>query len=98
MIQILYGAKVSVGDLDVRRASTRRRRSSCVSPAVPAQELNEVASAARVGVGHVVKAAMHELNVVASAARAGMGHVVKASSLPELQGFLLAPRRSGVRF
>jgi uncharacterized protein YbjT (DUF2867 family) len=54
------GAEVAVGDLDVpasiNEAMAGVSAVILVSPAVPAQELNIVASAARAGVGHVVKA------------------------------------------
>jgi uncharacterized protein YbjT (DUF2867 family) len=54
------GAEIATGDLDVP-ASIDEAMSGIsgvvlVSPAVPAQELSVVASAARAGVGHVVKA------------------------------------------
>ena len=54
------GAEVAVGDLDVPASIDEAMAGVSavvlVSPAVPAQELNVVASAARAGVGHVVKA------------------------------------------
>jgi len=54
------GAEVVVGDLDVPasidEAMAGVTEVVLVSPAVPAQELNVIASAARAGVGHVVKA------------------------------------------
>jgi uncharacterized protein YbjT (DUF2867 family) len=54
------GAEVAKGDLDVPASVDDAMAGIAavvlVSPAVPAQELNVVASAARVGVGHVVKA------------------------------------------
>ena len=54
------GAEVAVGDLGVPasidEAMTDVSDVVLVSPAVPAEELNVVASAARAGVGHVVKA------------------------------------------
>jgi uncharacterized protein YbjT (DUF2867 family) len=54
------GAEVAAGDLDVPAsiddAMTGVSAVVLVSPAVPAQELNVVASAARAGAGHVVKA------------------------------------------
>ena len=54
------GAEVAKGDLDVPAAiddaMTGVSAVVLVSPAVPAQELNVVASAARAGTGHVVKA------------------------------------------
>ena len=54
------GAEVAVGDLDVPASIDEAMAGVTavvlVSPAVPAQELNVVASAARAGVGHVVKA------------------------------------------
>jgi uncharacterized protein YbjT (DUF2867 family) len=54
------GAQIAAGDLDVPAsiddAMTGVSAVVLVSPAVPAQELNVVASAARAGVGYVVKA------------------------------------------
>src|SRR6202142_3111365 len=54
------GAKTAVGDLDVPASLDAAMADVSavvlVSPAVPAQELNVVASAARAGVTHVVKA------------------------------------------
>src|ERR1017187_5924644 len=54
------GAEIAVGDLDVPvsidEAMSGVTGVVLVSPAVPAQELNVVASAVRAGVGHVVKA------------------------------------------
>jgi len=53
------GADVAVGDLDVPATVDAAMRGVSavvlVSPAIPAQELNVVASAAGAGVGHVVK-------------------------------------------
>jgi uncharacterized protein YbjT (DUF2867 family) len=54
------GAETATGDLDVSASIDEAMRGVngvvLVSPAVPAQELNVVASAARAGAGHVVKA------------------------------------------
>jgi uncharacterized protein YbjT (DUF2867 family) len=54
------GAEIAKGDLDVPAAiddaMTGVSAVVLVSPAVPAQELNVVTSAARAGTGHVVKA------------------------------------------
>ena len=54
------GAEIAVGDLDVPASIDEAMASVTavvlVSPAVPAQELNVVSSAARAGVGHIVKA------------------------------------------
>ena len=54
------GAEIAKGDLDVPAATDDAMTGVSVvvlvSPAVPAQELNVVASAARAGTGHVVKA------------------------------------------
>ena len=54
------GAEAAVGDLDVAasldEAMTGAETVVLVSPAVPAQELNVIRSAARAGVGHVIKA------------------------------------------
>jgi uncharacterized protein YbjT (DUF2867 family) len=52
------GAEVAAGDLDVLASIDEAMAGVTgvvlVSPAVPAQELNVIASAARAGVGHVV--------------------------------------------
>jgi uncharacterized protein YbjT (DUF2867 family) len=54
------GVQIAVGDLDERASIDAAMEGVTsvilVSPAVPAQELTVVASAARAGVGHVVKA------------------------------------------
>jgi uncharacterized protein YbjT (DUF2867 family) len=54
------GAEVAVGDLEVPAsiddATTGIKTVVLVSPAVPAQELNVIRSAARAGAGHVIKA------------------------------------------
>jgi uncharacterized protein YbjT (DUF2867 family) len=54
------GAEIAVGDLDVPASIDAAMAGVTavvlISPAVPAQELNVVASAARAGAGHVVKA------------------------------------------
>ena len=54
------GAEIALGDLGVPASVDEAMRGVSgvvlVSPAVPAQELNVVASAAQAGVGHVVKA------------------------------------------
>jgi len=54
------GVEIAVGDLNtpasIDEAMAGVTSVILVSPAVPAQELNVVASAARAGVGHVVKA------------------------------------------
>jgi uncharacterized protein YbjT (DUF2867 family) len=54
------GAEIAVGDLTVQASVDDAMKGVAgvvlVSPAVPAQELNVVASAAHAGVGHVVKA------------------------------------------
>jgi uncharacterized protein YbjT (DUF2867 family) len=54
------GAEAAVGDLDVPasldEAMTGVKTVVLVSPAVPAQELNVIGSAARAGAGHVIKA------------------------------------------
>jgi uncharacterized protein YbjT (DUF2867 family) len=54
------GAEIAVGDLDVPASLDAAMADVTtvilISPAVPAQELNVVASAARAGAGHVIKA------------------------------------------
>ena len=59
------GAEIAKGDLDVPAAiddaMTGVSAVVLVSPAVPAQELNVVTSAARAGTGHVVEATRQSL-------------------------------------
>jgi len=83
------GAEISVGDLDVPAtldaAMAGVTAVILVSPAVPAQELNVVASAARAGVGHVVKATSKASADSPIARRRGQSEIeagLAASGLP----------------
>jgi uncharacterized protein YbjT (DUF2867 family) len=83
------GAEIAVGDLDVPAtldaALTDVTAVILVSPAVPAQELNVVASAARAGVGHVVKATSKASADSPIARRRGQAEIeagLAASGLP----------------
>jgi uncharacterized protein YbjT (DUF2867 family) len=83
------GAEIAVGDLDVPAsidaALTGVTAVILVSPAVPAQELNVVASAARAGVGHVVKATSKASADSPIARRRGQAEIeagLAASGLP----------------
>jgi uncharacterized protein YbjT (DUF2867 family) len=83
------GAEVAVGDLDVPTSIDEAMAGVTavvlVSPAVPAQELNVVASAARAGVGHVVKASSKASADSPIARRRGQAEIeagLAASGLP----------------
>jgi uncharacterized protein YbjT (DUF2867 family) len=83
------GAEIAVGDLDVPagidEAMTGVTTVVLVSPAVPAQELNVVHSAARAGVGHVVKASSKASADSPIARRRGQAEIeagLAASGLP----------------
>jgi uncharacterized protein YbjT (DUF2867 family) len=83
------GAEIVVGDLDVPdsidEAMADVSAIVLVSPAVPAQELNVIASAARAGVGHVVKATSKASTDSPIARRRGQAEIeagVAASGLP----------------
>src|SRR5271165_6814540 len=83
------GAEIAVGDLDVPAsidgAMAGVTAVVLVSPAVPAQELNVVASAARAGVGHVVKATSKASADSPIARRRGQAEIeagLAASGLP----------------
>src|SRR6202453_971084 len=83
------GAEVAVGDLDVPASIDQAMAGVTgvvlVSPAVPAQELNVVASAARGGVGHVVKASSKASADSPIARRRGQAEIevgLAASGLP----------------
>jgi len=83
------GAEIAVGDLDVRAsldaAMTGVTAVLLVSPAVPGQELNVIASAARAGVGHVVKATSKASADSPIARRRGQAEIeagLAASGLP----------------
>ncbi len=83
------GAEIVVGDLDVPdsidEAMADVSAIVLVSPAVPAQELNVIASAARAGVGHVVKATSKASTDSPIARRRGQAEIeagLAASGLP----------------
>jgi uncharacterized protein YbjT (DUF2867 family) len=83
------GAEIAIGDLDVPasidKAMTGITSVILVSPAVPAQELNVVASTARAGVGHVVKATSKASADSPIARRRGQAEIeagLAASGLP----------------
>ena len=83
------GAEIVVGDLDVPASIDQAMAGVTavvlVSPAVPAQELNVVASAARAGVGHVVKATSKASADSPIARRRGQAEIeagLAASGLP----------------
>jgi uncharacterized protein YbjT (DUF2867 family) len=83
------GAEIAVGDLDVPASIDQAMAGVTgvvlVSPAVPAQELNVVASAARGGVGHVVKASSKASADSPIARRRGQAEIevgLAASGLP----------------
>jgi uncharacterized protein YbjT (DUF2867 family) len=83
------GAEVAVGDLSnpasIDEAMAGVTGVILVSPAVPAQELNVVASAARAGVGHVVKASSKASADSPIARRRGQSEIeagLAASGLP----------------
>jgi uncharacterized protein YbjT (DUF2867 family) len=83
------GAEIAVGDLavpaSIDAAMAGVSAVVLVSPAVPAQELNVVASAARAGVGHVVKATSKASDDSPIARRRGQTEIesgLAASGLP----------------
>jgi uncharacterized protein YbjT (DUF2867 family) len=101
------GAEVAEGDLDVVAsvddAMAGVRAVVLVSPAVPAQELTVVASAARAGVGHVVKATSKasadspiarrrwQAEIEAGLAASGMPHTLLRSNAYMQNVLALAP-------
>ncbi|MGD0698948.1 MAG: NmrA family NAD(P)-binding protein [Trebonia sp.] len=101
------GAEVAVGDLDVPAtvdaAMADVTAVILVSPAVPEQELNVVASAARAGVGHVVKATSKasadspiarrrgQTEIEAGLAASGLPHTLLRSNAYMQNVLMLAP-------
>jgi uncharacterized protein YbjT (DUF2867 family) len=101
------GAEIAVGDLDVSasldEAMAGVTEVVLVSPAVPAQELNVIASAARAGVGHVVKASSKasadspiarrrgQAEIEAGLAGSGLAHTVLRSNAYMQNVLALAP-------
>ena len=101
------GAELAAGDLDVP-ASIHKAMAGVdtvvlVSPGVPAQELNVVASAARAGVGHVVKASSNasadspiarrrwQTEIEAGLAASGVPHMLLRSNAYMQNTLALAP-------
>ena len=101
------GAEVAAGDLDVPASIDEAMAGVTtvvlVSPAVPAQELNVVASTARAGVGHVVKATSKasadspiarrrgQAEIEAGLAAAGIPHTLLRSNAYMQNVLALAP-------
>jgi len=101
------GAEVAVGDLDVPASVDEAMAGVAgvvlVSPAVPAQELNVIASAARAGVGHVVKASSKasadspiarrrgQTEIEAGLAASGLAHTLLRSNAYMQNVLTLAP-------
>src|ERR1700689_1907112 len=100
-------AEVAVGDLDVPASIDEAMAGVTavilVSPAVPAQELNVVASAARAGVGHIVKASSKasadspiarrrgQAEIEAGLAASGIPHTLLRSNAYMQNVLMLAP-------
>jgi uncharacterized protein YbjT (DUF2867 family) len=101
------GAEIAVGDLavpaSIDEAMAGVTSVVLVSPAVPAQELNVVASAARAGVGHVVKASSKapadspiarrrwQAEIEAGLAASGVPHTLLRSNAYMQNVLVLAP-------
>ena len=101
------GAEIAVGDLDVPASLDAAMADVTtvilVSPAVPAQELNVVASAVRAGVGHVVKATSKasadspiarrrwQAEIEAGLAASGLAHTLLRSNAYMQNVLTLAP-------
>jgi uncharacterized protein YbjT (DUF2867 family) len=101
------GAEIAVGDLEVPASIDQAMAGVTsvvlVSPAVPAQELNVVRSAARAGVGHVVKATSKasadspiarrrgQAEIEAGLAASGLSHTLLRSNAYMQNVLALAP-------
>jgi uncharacterized protein YbjT (DUF2867 family) len=101
------GAEVAVGDLGVPASIDQAMAGVTavvlVSPAVPAQEMNVIASAARAGVGHVVKATSKasadspiarrrgQTEIEANLAASGLAHTLLRSNAYMQNVLMLAP-------
>ena len=101
------GAEIAVGDLDVPASLDAAMAGVTavilVSPAVPAQELNVIASAARAGVGHIVKATSKasadspiarrrgQAEIEAGLAASGLPHTLLRSNAYMQNVLMLAP-------
>ncbi len=101
------GAEVAVGDLDVPASldetMTGVETVVLVSPAVPAQELNVIRSAARAGAGHVIKATSKasadspiarrrwQAEIEAGLAASGIPHTLLRSNAYMQNVLMLAP-------
>src|SRR3984885_10514598 len=107
------GAEVAVGDLDVPASIDKAMAGVTgvilVSPAAPVQELNVVASAARAGVGHVVKASSKasadspiarrrgQAEIEDALAASGLAHTVLRSNAYMQNVLALAPPLTATR-
>src|SRR6202167_3781122 len=101
------GVQIAVGDLDERASIDAAMEGVTsvilVSPAVPAQELTVVASAARAGVGHIVKASSKaspdspiarrrgQAEIEAGLAASGLAHTLLRSNAYMQNVLALAP-------
>ena len=101
------GAEAAVGDLDapasLDEAMTDIKTVVLVSPAVPAQELNVIRSAARAGAGHVIKATSKasadspiarrrwQAEIEAGLAASGIPHTLLRSNAYMQNVLMLAP-------
>jgi uncharacterized protein YbjT (DUF2867 family) len=101
------GVQIAAGDLDERPSIDAAMEGVTsvilVSPAVPAQELNVVASAARAGVGHIVKASSKasadspiarrrgQAEIEAGLAASGLPHTLLRSNAYMQNTLMLAP-------
>lgn len=101
------GVEIAVGDLDepatIDEAIGGVRGVVLVSPAVPAQELNVVRSAARTGVGHIVKASSKasvdspiarrrwQAEIEAGLAASGLPHTILRSNAYMQNTLMFAP-------
>jgi len=101
------GVQIAAGDLDERdsidAAMAGVTSVILVSPAMPAQELNVVASAARAGVGHIVKASSKasadspiarrrgQAEIEAGLAASGLPHTMLRSNAYMQNTLMLAP-------
>jgi uncharacterized protein YbjT (DUF2867 family) len=101
------GAEIAVGDLDVPvsidEAMSGVTAVVLVSPAIPAQEMNVIASAARAGVEHVVKATSKastdspiarrrgQAEIEAGLAASGLSHTLLRSNAYMQNTLMLAP-------
>jgi uncharacterized protein YbjT (DUF2867 family) len=89
------GAEIAVGDLDVPESLDEAMSGVTavvlVSPAVPAQELNVIASAARAGVDHVVARRRGQAEIAAGLVASGLPHTLLRSNAYMQNMLMLAP-------